>query len=168
MEVGALVKKMLMVLIIVVVLAFSSGALELHFGLSVSKFSSKSKLGLPFGYGFVASVNLAKHLGLRGSWHFDSKKAGSNIPSSSVGLVTLEGAFLVPLKKSFQFYLGLGPAHYIESDADFNLSNRYISVSSGFELQLFPKIWLNFGANMLAKKDTTSDYRLIGGLCYSF
>lgn len=165
---GALVKKILMVLVLVVVLAFSSGALELRFGLSVSKFSSKPKLGLPFGYGFAASVNMAKHLGIRGSWHFDSKKAGSDIPSSSVGLVTLEGALLVPLNKSFQFYLGLGPAHYLESDADFNLTNRYVSVSGGFELQLFPKIWVNFGANMLAKKDVTSDYRLIGGLSYSF
>jgi len=167
-EVDALVKKMFLVLALVFALAFSSGALELRFGFSVSKFISETKVGLPFGYGFSASVNLAKHFGLRGLWHFDSKKAGSNIPSSSLGLVTLEGALFVPLKKSFQFYLGLGAAHYLESDADFNYTNRFISTSSGLEWQLFPKVWLNFGANMLAKKDTASDYRLIGGLSYSF
>ncbi len=164
-------KKIALIFATVLLLVLVTNAEGLRIGGGITKFFNQGFEGINYAYGLTTSYSLNPKMGFRGNWYIASVNSlnnGQNI-RGSVGIITIEGCAQLPLSINAQMFAGLGLGRNFIAVDKLTLNKTMLSVSTGIDLQLVPKVWLTLGGNLLYNRhESVSYYSIFTNLSYAF
>lgn len=164
-------KKISLIIVAVLLLVMVSNAEGLRIGGGITKFINQGVEGINYAYGLTTNYSLTPKMGFRGNWYIASantSNSGQNV-QGSVGIITIEGCAQLPLSINAQLYAGLGLGRNFIAIDKLTLNKTMLSVSTGIDLQLVPKVWLALGGNLLYNRhESISHYSIFTNLSYAF
>lgn len=156
-------QKTFILMVIIALLSVIVVAEDFKFGLAVSNIQTSNEIR-GYIFGITASYALGKNIGFRGTWQFDYGKEHLN----KTALISIEGAFILPFRESFELFFSLGPARLYKVSNEDNHNYKLLRSSLGFDLKLYSNLWFSINGGLLVRREIKPNTFLGCSLSYDF